>query len=69
MFKKKSVEVAALKTVGEFNLNLQYEPEENINLIINQQKEDPFIQQLRIFIEEKILPKARYRNIIKRFEV
>ena len=67
MLKKKSVEVAALKTVGEFNLNLQYEPEENINLIINQQKEDPFIQQLRIFIEEKILPKARYRNIIKRF--
>ena len=38
MFKKKSVEVAALKTVGEFNLNLQYEPEENVNLLINQQR-------------------------------
>ena len=39
----------------------------NIQLLINQQVEDPFIQELRIFIERKTLPRARYRNIIKRF--
>ena len=46
---KNVMNVAALKTVGEFNLNLQYEPGMNIQLLINQQVEDPFIQELRIF--------------------
>ena len=60
-------QVASLKTVGEFNLGIQYEPELDRKLLIGQQSSDPFIQQLKIFIEHKKLPKARYRNIIKRF--
>ena len=45
---KNVMNVAALKTVGEFNLNLQYEPVMNIQLLINQQIEDPFVQELSL---------------------
>ena len=65
--KKNALQVAALKAIGEFNLGLQYKPELDRKLLIGQQSSDPFIQQLKIFIQHKILPKARYRNIIKRF--
>ena len=65
--KKNALQVAALKAIGEFDLGLQYKPELDRKLLIGQQSSDPFIQQLKIFIQHKILPKARYRNIIKRF--
>ena len=61
------LEALAAKTIGEFNLNLQYSPTLNVQLLKAQQLDDPFLAQLRIFVQDKILPKRRYRNIIKRY--
>ena len=60
-------QVAALKSIGDFDLSLKYEPDLDRKLLIGQQSSDPFIQQLKMFILHKILPKARYRNIVKRY--
>ena len=46
---------------------MQFTPELDRKVLIGQQNTDPFIQQLKIFIEHKKLPQLRYRNIIKRF--
>ena len=32
-----------------------------------QQETDPFVQQLRLFLRDKVLPKERYRNIVKHY--
>ena len=41
--------------------------DKNPILLRNQQSIDPFVQAVKYFITHKILPKDRYRNLIKRW--
>ena len=41
--------------------------DKNPRLLKHQQSMDPFIQAIKYFITDKVLPAHRYRNIIKRF--
>jgi len=47
-----------------FNL-LDTSPDKNLDLLKKQQKLDPFIQSIKYFITDKVLPSKRYRNTIK----
>ena len=47
-----------------FNL-LDTSPEKNITLLKYQQKLDPFVQSVKYFVTDKVLPSKKYRNIIK----
>ena len=39
--------------------------DKNPTLLKRQQESDPFIQSIKHFVENKILPTKRYRNLIK----
>ena len=41
--------------------------DKNPNLLRKQQEIDPFVQAVKYFVTHKILPKDRYRNLIKRW--
>ena len=41
--------------------------DKNLTLLKQQQGIDPFVQALRYFVKDKVLPKERYRNIVKRW--
>ena len=59
-------EVSGKQKFKSFNL-FDTSVDKNPTLLREQQKIDPFVQAFKYFVRDKVLPKDRYRNIIKRW--